>query len=80
MQGGLKVLSGSDVVGIFERFGFVVATGTKHIKKRRSGPSGIETLTVPNHAPIGKGLLRAIFTQASAYIPQEHLRPLFYNE
>jgi hypothetical protein len=28
MRGGLKVLSGSDVVGIFERFGFVVATGT----------------------------------------------------
>jgi len=80
MQGGLKVLSGSDVVGIFERFGFVVATGTKHIKMRRKGPSGVETLTVPHHDPIGKGLLRTIFVQACAYIPQEQLRPHFYNE
>jgi HicA toxin of bacterial toxin-antitoxin, len=80
MQGGLKVLSGSDVVGIFERFGFVVAAGRKHIKMHRTGPSGIETLTVPNHSPIGKGLLRTVFVQASAYIPQQELRPLFYNE
>ena len=80
MRGGLKVLSGSDVVGIFEHFGFVVATGTKHIKMHRTGPSGVETLTVPHHNPIGKGLLRTIFVQACAYIPQEQLRPHFYNE
>ena len=80
MQGGLKVLSGSDVVGIFERFGFVVAAGTKHIKMHRRGPGGVETLTVPHRDPIGKGLLRTIFVQACAYIPQEQLRPHFYNE
>ena len=80
MRGGLKVLSGSDVVSIYERFGFAVAGGTKHIKMRRIGPSGIETLIVPDHTPIGKGLLRTMFVQASVYIPQAQLHPLFYND
>jgi predicted RNA binding protein YcfA (HicA-like mRNA interferase family) len=80
MRGGLKVLSGSEVIGILENFGFVVVGGRKHVKMRRIGPSSVETLTVPNHASIAKGLLRTIFTQAGAYIPQSELRPHFYNE
>jgi predicted RNA binding protein YcfA (HicA-like mRNA interferase family) len=80
MRGGLKVLSGSDVIDILAAFGFKVAGGTKHIKLRRTGPSGSETLVVPNHDPIAKGTLRAIFSQASRYIPQNELRPHFYNE
>ena len=80
MRRGLKVLSGSDVVSIYERFGFVVVGGTKHVKMRRSGPHGTETLIVPDHTPIGKGLLRTMFGQASAYIPQAELRPHFYND
>jgi len=80
MRGGLKVLSGREVVRIFETFGFEVIGGTKHIKMRRLRPDGVETLIVANHSPIGKGLLRTIFTQASAYIPQADLHPLFYNE
>ncbi len=80
MRGGLKVLSGGEVVKIFETFGFAVIGGTKHIKMRRVGPGGIQTLIVANHSPIGQGLLRTIFTQASAYIPQEDLRPHFYND
>ena len=80
MRGGLKVLSGREVVRIFETFGFHVVGGTKHIKMRRVGPNGVETLVVANHSPIGKGLLRTIYTQASAYIPQAELREYFYNE
>jgi hypothetical protein len=80
MRGGLKVLSGKEVVKIFETFGFAVIGGTKHIKMRRIGPNGFETLIVANHAPIGKGLLRTIFMQASAYIPQADLHAHFYNE
>ena len=80
MRGGLKVLSGADVVTIYERFGFALAGGTKHIKMRRTGRNGNETLIVPNHTPIGKGLLRTMFVQASAYIPEAQLRPHFYNE
>ena len=80
MRGGLKVLSGSEVIGVLESFGFVVVGGTKHVKMRRIGPRGVETLMVPNHASIAKGLLRTIFVQASGYIPQAELRPHFYNE
>ena len=80
MRGGLKVLSGLDIVRIYERFGFVATGGKKHIKMRRTGPNGIETLIVPNHAPIGKGLLRTLFVQATAYIPHERLHPHFYND
>ncbi len=80
MRGGPKVLSGSEVVKIFETFGFSVIGGTKHIKMRRLGVGGVQTLIVANHSPIGKGLLRTIFMQASAYIPQEDLRPHFYND
>ena len=80
MRGGLKVLSGREVVRIFETFGFEVIGGTKHVKMRRIKPTGVETLTIANHYPIGKGLLRTIFMQASAYIPQEELRSHFYNQ
>jgi HicA toxin of bacterial toxin-antitoxin, len=80
MQGGLKVLSGEDLVAIFTRFGFVVVGGSKHVKLRRSFSAGDETLVIPNHDPIAKGTLRAIFLQASHYIPQSQLRPHFYNE
>jgi hypothetical protein len=57
-----------------------VSGGTRHFKLRRRGPHGDETLVVPNHSPIAKGTLRAIFVQASGYVPQSELRPHFYNE
>ena len=80
MRGGLKVLSGTEVVDIFAEFGIVVVGGTKHIKLRRVGVVSVETLVIPDHDPIAKGTLRAIYMQASRYIPQSELRPHFYNE
>jgi hypothetical protein len=80
MRGGLKVLSGEDLVAIFARFGFVAVGGSKHMKLRRSSSAGDETLVIPNHDAIAKGTLRAIFLQASHYVPQSQLRSHFYNE
>jgi len=80
MRGGLKVLTGEDLVAIFQRFGFVVVGGSKHLKLRRRTSAGDETLVIPYHDPIAKGTLRAIFSQASHYIPQSELRSHFYNE
>jgi predicted RNA binding protein YcfA (HicA-like mRNA interferase family) len=80
MRGGLKVLTGEDLIAIFQRFGFVVVGGGKHVKLRRTTPAGHETLVIPLHDPIAKGTLRAIFSQASRFIPQLELRPHFYNE
>ena len=80
MRGGLRVLSGAEVVDILAAYGFAVVAGRKHLKLRRSVLGGTETLIVPDHDPIAKGTLRAIFAQASRYIPQAELRPHFYNE
>lgn len=80
MRGGLKVLSGKEVVRIFETFGFRIVGGTKHVKMQRIGERGVETLTIANHSPIGKGLLRTIYVQACAHIPESELRTYFYNE
>jgi hypothetical protein len=80
MRGGLKVLSGADAIDILGSFGFAVIGGKKHIKLRRVGPDGDETLIVPNHSPLAKGTLRAIFSQASRYVPQGELHPHFYND
>jgi predicted RNA binding protein YcfA (HicA-like mRNA interferase family) len=80
MRGGLKVLSGDQVVGILAGFGFVAVGGKKHIKLRRRGPNGDQTLIVPNHRTILKGTLRDIYSQASAYISQAELHPHFYND
>jgi predicted RNA binding protein YcfA (HicA-like mRNA interferase family) len=80
MRGGLRVLSGDDVVSILASFGFVVVGGTKHIKLRRSSAGGPQTLVVPAHSPIAKGTLRVIYSQALRYISEEQLHPLFYND
>jgi hypothetical protein len=80
MRGGLKVLSGKAVIDILAGFGFVAVGGTKHFKVRRASSGGDETLVIPNHDPVAKGTLRAIFVQASQYVPQADLRPHFYNE
>ena len=80
MRGGLKVLFGKEVIDILAGFGFVTVGGTKHFKVRRVSSDGDETLVIPNHNPVAKGTLRAIFVQASRYVPQADLRPHFYNE
>ena len=79
MRGGLKVLAGTEVIHILEGFGFVLIGGSKHLKVRRTTPDGDETPIAPNHDPVAKGTLRAIFVQASRYVPQGELRPHFYN-
>ena len=81
MGAGLKTLSSKEVVSIFETFGFVVHDQKgSHIKLRRQGAIGKETLLVPERKQIAKGTLREIFKQASSYISQAELRPHFFNE
>jgi predicted RNA binding protein YcfA (HicA-like mRNA interferase family) len=78
----LKRLSGKDIVGIFQNTGFFVA-GQKgsHIKLKRVLASGVsQTLTVPNHNELDKGTLKAIYNQATRYIPEEKLREYFYTK
>jgi predicted RNA binding protein YcfA (HicA-like mRNA interferase family) len=82
MSPKLRRLSGHDVTAILRQLGFsVVSQRGSHLKLRRTGAgSGKETLTIPLHDELDAGTLRAIMRQASRYIPEEQLRPLFYQE
>lgn len=81
VAGGLKNLSSKEIVAIFALFGFFVY-GQKgsHIKLRRDGVNGKETLIIPERKKVPNGTLKAIFKQASAYVPQTELHKHFYNK
>ena len=78
----LRRLSGFEVIRILESFVFTVhAQAGSHVKLRRIGPLGEkQTLTIPRHKELDTGTVRAIFRQASRYIPEQDLRPHFYTE
>jgi predicted RNA binding protein YcfA (HicA-like mRNA interferase family) len=78
----LKRLSGSEVVSIFQQFGFsILSQRGSHIKLRRLSPTREkQTLTGPNHRQLDSGTCHAIFRQGSKYVSPEDLRPHFYND
>ncbi len=76
----LRWLSQREVLNIFADFGFaVVAQKGSHMKLRRQTDVGFQTLTIPNHKEIDIGTLKAIFNQASRFIPENELRDRFYG-
>jgi len=77
----LRRLSGAQVIAILKRFGFSRA-GQKgsHIKLSRVADERRQILTVPNHKELDTGTLRAIYRQASLYIPEKELRAGFYSK
>lgn len=77
----LRTLSGQDLVKILALFGFVQHSQRgSHLKLVRQTSGGRQPLTVPNHKELDPGTLRAIFRQATAFIPESELRPYFYTE
>jgi predicted RNA binding protein YcfA (HicA-like mRNA interferase family) len=76
----LKRMSAGDVIEILQSLGFEVKSQKgSHIKLRRVGELGNETLIVPNHKHQDTGTCKAIFRQASQYIVEEELSPFFYT-
>ena len=77
-----KVLSGKDIVRIFELFDFIVFDQRgSHIKIRRVLKDGSrQTLTVPNHKELDRGTLVSLFKQGGRHISQVELHPYFYAE
>lgn len=75
----LRRLSASEVVSVFQGFGFFVLTQRgSHIKWRRINQAEErQTLTVPNHRQLDTGTCRAIFRQACRYVSPDDLRPFF---
>jgi predicted RNA binding protein YcfA (HicA-like mRNA interferase family) len=74
-----KVLSGSDVVKIFEVFGFKkVSQKGSHVKVSRiTATSEKQIFVIPLHKELSAGTVRAIYSQASHYILEADLRPYF---
>jgi predicted RNA binding protein YcfA (HicA-like mRNA interferase family) len=70
------------VVRALGRCGFEqVKQSSSHVKLRREGPNGErQTLHVPLHREMKAGTLRAIFRQASEYVPATELRPFFFTD
>lgn len=76
----LRRLSGKEVVAIFAQFGFVVVSQKgSHMKLKREHEGHSQTLTVPAHAELDTGTLRAILRQASQFVPLDELRAHFYG-
>jgi predicted RNA binding protein YcfA (HicA-like mRNA interferase family) len=77
----LKALSGKEVIKIFVLFGFIkTAQKGSHVKLARVLPDNTrQTLTIPNHAELDKGTLKAIYRQALRYIPENELKSHFYD-
>jgi len=77
----LKVLSGKEVIKILSRFGFtIISQKGSHVKLRRILPDGTkQSLTIPLHEELDKGTLKAIYRQALRFIPEEELKPYFYD-
>jgi predicted RNA binding protein YcfA (HicA-like mRNA interferase family) len=82
VPGRLRVLSGGDVVRALGRFGFhPIRQSGSHVKLRREGPAGErQTLHIPLHPELRPGTLRAIFRQASQYVPPDDLRAYFFSD
>ena len=81
MSPKLRRLAAREVLAALGAFGFeVVSTRGSHAKLRRVLATGArQILTVPPHRALAPGTLRAVFRQASRFIPEDELRPYFFR-
>jgi predicted RNA binding protein YcfA (HicA-like mRNA interferase family) len=81
MSPNLRRLAAREVLAALGAFGFeVVSTRGSHAKLRRVLATGArQILTVPLHRELAPGTLRAVFRQASRFIPEDELRPYFFR-
>jgi len=78
----LKILSGIEIIKIFSKCGFNMASQKgSHVKLQRILPDGIkQALTIPNHNELDRGTVKAIYRQALRYISESELYHYFYTE
>ena len=78
----LRGLTSREVLKILGGFGFeVVSTRGSHAKLVRVSASGErQVLTVPLHAQLVAGTVRAIYRQAARFVPGDELRSRFFSD
>ena len=81
MSPKLRRLAAREVLAALGAFGFeVVSTRGSHAKLLRVPATGArQILTVPLHRELAPATLRAVFRQASRFIPEDELRPYFFR-
>ena len=84
-MGRLKRLSSREMLRLLRSFGFAVESMRgSHAKLMRvrsddEGQEVPEVLVIPVHRAPRIGTVRAIYRQASRFIPEEELRPHFFG-
>ena len=77
----LKVVSGDYLIKSFIKFGFVVVGQTgSHVKLQKYINEEKQTLTIPLHNELDRGLTKGIYNQALKYLSEEKLREFFYTD
>ena len=78
----LRRLNSRQVLRILRGFGFEVASMRgSHAKLVRMTASGErQVLTVPVHSQMQTGTVRAIYRQASRFVPDDELRAKFFAD
>jgi predicted RNA binding protein YcfA (HicA-like mRNA interferase family) len=81
MSPKLKRLASREVLAALRAFDFeVISTRSSHVKLCRELADGSrQILTLPLHRELAPGTLRAIFRQATRFIPVDELRPYFFR-
>jgi len=65
----LPVISGSETVKVFERFGWTVARQTSsHVIMTKEGQ--IASLSIPNHKEVARGTLRSLIRSANLTVDE----------
>ena len=82
MPGRLRRLSGDDVIGILQGWGFVLQSQRgSHAKLRRSDATGTsQIVVVPRHADLATGTLHGSVRKLSLVADPEAVRSAFYTE
>lgn len=79
-MGGLKRLSGDDVIRILGSAGFAIHSQKgSHVKLRRTKGGETQIVTIPRHRELDTGTLRAIVRQTGRFLPDVWLRQQFYD-
>ncbi len=80
-MGGLKRLSGDELVAVFGSAGFVgrSQTGT-HVKLHHITADERQLLTIPRQGEIDAATLRAVLRCVGRFLPDAWLRARFYDQ